>query len=82
MLQVQTAVLLNVKSLVFDAPARPPAARGEGANIGPFHPDIGHPGKGRGGAVGCALLAEQGVDLVPAACAVEVLQVVDPARKA
>ncbi len=76
--KVQTAVLLDVKALVFNV-AAPPALAGQGTDILVMDAQVGHPGEGLA-AVGAGFFTDQSMDGVNAAILALVLEVVDPAK--
>src|ERR1700730_14320286 len=77
--KVQTAVLLDVKALVFDVPAHSSALAGNGANISWIDPKIGHPSKGPF-SFRAVFLTDESMDGMNAAFLVGMFQVVDPAK--
>src|SRR5215468_2260879 len=78
-LQIQTAVLLDIKTLVFNVPTHPASLAGDGANIFSAEPKVRHPGEGLL-ALGAAFLAEQSMDGMDSTCIILVLEIIDPAK--
>ncbi len=74
--QVQSAVLLEVKALVFDLAADAAALFGDRGNGVGAEGKIGEPGKGVF-FLARSFLQEQGVDFMPAGLVVLVIQVID-----
>src|SRR5262245_22347496 len=78
-LKIQTAVLLDIKALVFDVPAHPASLAGNGANIFLAEPKVRHPGEGLL-SFWAAFLAEQCMDSMDSSLVVFMFQIIDPAK--
>src|SRR5882724_3299113 len=78
-LQVQTAVLLDIETLVFDIATHAPALAGNGAHVFVSEPKVYHPGKSlfSGWA---AFLTEQRMHGMNAPFLIDMFQVIDPAE--